>query len=355
MWWSKTVCPIASPRGTSGVTTASLCPSPRSRTGWRPREKKAEPQGEAAYLDWALSEFSGYLAADELYDGPFCVLSVVDARRQRRLLYEVLDHDPTRLDILLFLARLQKQLTARGLTALGITTDASPLYPLPIPLALGDIPHQICEFHILKELTHAVLRVLAQIRKRLAELKPKRPRGRPKNTAEGQRQHGQAQAMQQRVSALFAHRHLFVRRHLSAAERALLLRLARPDRRLRALRAIMDEVYRLFDRRCRTDTALGKLTKLRQRLRRYRRLGKSLDKLYSPNLEKALTFLDDKLLPATSNAVERGNRRHRKMQKSVYRVRSHEALVGRLALDLQREQRAESRSSTIHCLHQERE
>jgi hypothetical protein len=310
---------------------------------------------EVAYLDWALSEFSGYLAADELYDGPFCVLSVVDAGRQRRLLYEVLDHDPTRLDILLFLARLQKQLTARGLTALGITTDASPLYPLPIPLALGDIPHQICEFHIVKELTHAVLRVLAQIRKRLTELKPKRPRGRPKTTAEGQRQRDQAQAIQQRVSALFEHRHLFVRRHLRAAERALLLRLARPDRRLRALRAIMDEVYRLFDRRCRTDTALGKLTKLRQRLRRYRRLGKSLDKLYSPNLEKALTFLDDKLLPATSNAVERGNRRHRKMQKSVYRVRSHEALVGRLALDLQREQRAESRSSTIHCLHQERE
>ena len=185
VWWSKTACRIAPRRGTSGGTTASLCPSPPSRTGWRPRGKKAEPQVEAAYLDWALSEFSGYLAADELYDGPFCVLSVVDARRQRRLLYEVLDHDPTRLDILLFLARLQKQLTARGLTARGITTDASPLYPLPIPLALGDIPHQICEFHILKELTHAVLRVLAQIRKRLTELKPKRPRGRPKTTAEG--------------------------------------------------------------------------------------------------------------------------------------------------------------------------
>jgi hypothetical protein len=221
-------------------------------------------------------------------------------------------------------------------------------------LALGDIPHQVCEFHILKELTKAVLRVLAQIRKRLTEQKPKRPRGRPKNTPEGQRLHGQAQAIQQRVSALFEHRYLFVRRHLSVAERALLRRLARPDRRLRALRAIMDEVYRLFDRRCRTDTALGKLTKLRQRLRRYRRLGKSLDKLYSPNLEKALTFLDDKLLPATSNAVERGNRRHRKMQKSVYRVRNHAALVGRLALDLQRDQQAESRSSTIHCLHQER-
>jgi hypothetical protein len=353
-WWSKTACRIAPHRGTSGVTTASLCPSPPSRTGWRPRGKKAEPHVEAAYLDWALSDFSGYLAADELYDGPFCVLSVVDARRQRRLRYEVLDHDPTRFDILLFLARLQEQLTARGLTALGITTDASPLYPLPIPLALGDIPHQVCEFHVLKELTQMVLRVLAQIRKRWTEQKPKLPRGRPQNTAEGQKLHGQAQAIQQRVAALFEHRYLFVRHHLSAAERALLRRLARPDRRLRALRAIMDEVYRLFDRRCRTDTALDKLTKLRQRLRRYRRLGKSLDKLYSPNLEKALTFLDDKLLPATSNAVERGNRRHRKMQKTVYRVRSHATLIGRLALDLQRDQQADSRSSTIHCLHQDR-
>jgi hypothetical protein len=51
------------------------------------------------------------------------------------------------------------------------------------------------------------------------------------------------------------------------------------------------------------------------------KLGEEPKKVFSPTLEKALTFLDDKLLPATSNAVERGNRRHRKMQKSVYRVR----------------------------------
>ena len=301
-----------------------------------------------------MSDFSGYLAADELYDGPFCVLSVVDARRQRRLLYEVLDHDPTQYDILVFLARLQQQLTARGLTALGITTDGSPLYPVPIPLALGAVRHQVCEFHVLEELTKAVLRVLAQIRKRLAEQKPSLPRGRPRNTQEGQRLRHQAQAIKQRVADLFEHRHLFVRHHLDAAQRDLLGRLARPDRRLRALRAIMDEVYRLFDRRCRTETALSKLAKLRQRVKRYRSLGKALDKLHSPNLEKALTFLDDKLLPATSNAVERGNRRHRKMQKTVYRVRTHATLVGRMALDLQRDQQAGGRSATLHCLHQQR-
>jgi hypothetical protein len=32
------------------------------------------------YLDSALADFSDYIADDELYDGPFCVLSIVDNR-----------------------------------------------------------------------------------------------------------------------------------------------------------------------------------------------------------------------------------------------------------------------------------
>ena len=53
-----------------------------------------------------------------------------------------------------------------------------------------------------------------------------------------------------------------------------------------------------------------------------------LKKLLAPGLEKALVFLDERLLGATSNAVERGNRRYRKMQKTVYRVRTQRAIEG---------------------------
>jgi DNA-binding transcriptional ArsR family regulator len=266
----------------------------------------------------------------------------------------VLDHDPTRADVLWFLARLKEAITARGGVVRGITTDASPLYPLPIALLFGSIPHQVCEFHILKELTKAVLHALASIRKRLAAAAPPLPHGRPKNTPEAQRRLRRAKALRDRVTELFDERHLFVRHHLSAAQRDTLRRLVRGQPQLRALRAIMGEVYRLFDRRCGIATALAKLARLRRRVRRYRSLGKSLDKLHSPNLEKALTFLDDKLLPATSNAVERGNRRYRKMQKSIYQVRTQAALVGRLALDLQRDQQRDGRSATMDCLHEER-
>ena len=116
----------------------------------------------------------------------------------------------------------------------------------------------------------------------------------------------------------------------------------------------MEEVYRLFDRRCRTATALAKLAKLRARLRRFGRLREALKKLLAPGLEKALVFLDEKLLGSTSNAVERGNRRYRKMQKTVYRVRTHRAIEVRLALDLVRERQAQGRAETTRTLHQAR-
>ena len=68
----------------------------------------------------------------------------------------------------------------------------------------------------------------------------------------------------------------------------------------------MEEVYRLFDRRCRMATALAKLARLRARLRRFVRLREVLKKLFLPGLEKALVFLDEKLL---GGDVERGGAR----------------------------------------------
>ena len=104
----------------------------------------------------------------------------------------------------------------------------------------------------------------------------------------------------------------------------------------------------------RTDTALAKLAKLRRRVRRFKEVGKILNKLQSPNLDKALTFFDDKLLPSTSNAVERGNRRHRKMQKTVYRVRTQEHIHDRIALDMLRDSQKEGRTNTVKVLHRAR-
>ena len=212
--------------------------------------------------------------------------------------------------------------------------------------------HQICEFHVLKEITTAVLHALAKLRKEIVAQLPKQPRGRP--SKERRAQAWLIAQQKRRVAELFEHRYLFARHHLSAAQQKQLQRLTYGRKQLRTLRKIMDEVYRLFDRRCRTQTALKKLQKLRRRVRHFKKLGKSLDKLKSPNLEKALVFLDDQLLEATSNAVERANRRFRKAQKSIYCVRTKQHLEQRLALDLHREQRAARRAYSMKSLHHAR-
>ena len=278
---------------------------------------------DGALLDWALASFSGYVAADELYEGPSCVLSAVDNRRYKRMLSTVLDHDPTHDDITAFLGRLKTALEDRGFTLQGITTDGSALYPEPIRTVFGEVAHQICPFHVLKELTQGVLRAVARERERLTKSTPTLKRGRPSSKEQAARRLARkSKQMQEKISDVFQDRFLCVKRRLKPSERTQFLHITRGVPQLRTLREIMEHIYALFDRRCRTQTALGKLQKLRQWVNRFQWIGDTLKKVFSPPLEKALTFLDDKLLPATSNAVERGNRRHRKMQKSVYRVRS---------------------------------
>ena len=306
-----------------------------------------------SYLDWGLAAFSGYIAVDELYDGPFCVLSIVDNHTFKRLLYQVLDHDPEHTDITAFLRRFQLALRLRGLALRGVTTDGSPLYPEPLQAVFGDVPHQICEFHILKEFTKAVLQAVATVRKDLAARKPRLKRGRP-STSAAKRAVRQGERLQQKIGDLFGPRYLFVQHDLTLTERQTLQRITRGLPQLRTLRTVLAEVYRLFDRRCRTDTALSKLARLRQRVRRFKPIGKLVNKLRSPNLEKALTFLDDKLLPSTSNAVERGNRRHRKMQKTIYRVRTQEHINNRIALDMLRDAQRQGRRTTLEVLHKTR-
>src|SRR2546425_347451 len=122
-------CPTGQQVGTSGETIVSLSLLRRSSTGSRLGGKKAQVRMDTDFLDWALADFSGDVAADELYDGPFCMLSAVDNRRDKRLLYDVLDHDPTHDDIRTFLGRLKTVLAARGLILLGVTTDGSALSP----------------------------------------------------------------------------------------------------------------------------------------------------------------------------------------------------------------------------------
>jgi hypothetical protein len=229
-----------------------------------------------AFLDWALEAFSGSVAADELYEGPSCVLSAVAKRPYKRMLYAVLDHDPHHAAIEVFLGRVKTALAERHLTLKGITTDGSALYPEPLRQVFGDVPHQLCTFHGIKELTTGILKAVAKERGRLAQSKPTLKRGRVSSKEKAARRSARkSQSIQQKISDLFQDRFLFVKRHLIRSERKRFMHLTRGRPQLRKLREIMDHMYALFDRRCRTQTALGKLKKLRQWVKRFQWIGET--------------------------------------------------------------------------------
>src|SRR5713226_1602719 len=221
-------CPTDPPVGTYGAITACLFLLPPCRIGWRRGEKKAQGHMGGAFLEWALEAVSGYAAVDELYEGPYCVLSAVDNRQYKRVLYEVLDHDATHTDIEAFLGRLKTALDARGLALKGITTDGSALYPEPIRIVFGDVPHQLCTFHMIKDLTKGVLKAVAKERERLARSKPKLKRGRPSSKdKEARRRARKSKDSHQKISAVFQDRFLFVKRRLTPSERKRLIHITR--------------------------------------------------------------------------------------------------------------------------------
>jgi len=261
----------------------------------------------------------------------------------------VLDPAPTHDDIRTFLARLQTALTARDLTLRGITTAGAALSPAPVEERFPGMPHHICTFPLLADVVKAVSGGVASARKSRAVTQPTLGQGRPATRAAKAAARKKKRLEQQRVD-LSTHRHLFVQQHLRPSERQRLGRITQGLPPWRTLRALREQVYALCDRRCRTQTALDTLATRRRRLLRFPQLGKTRKKLCSPTLEKALTFLDDHLLPSTSHAVERGNRRSRKRQRQVYRVRTQEQIRARLALDMWREAQAEGRQQTLASL-----
>jgi hypothetical protein len=247
------------------------------------------------------------------------------------------------------------QLQTYPLVVIGVTTDGSSIYPGPLAEVFPGARHQVCEFHTLKEMNLLALRAVARVRKQLrAQLLP-RQRGRPAKgrTPQARRQARREKAARDRITALWENRHLFVQRKLTAREQAKLKRITRGQPQLRALREFVDAFYKLFDRRCSTATALGKLNRLRRRhfFAHFPALHSLVRKLQSPNLEKALEFLDDDLLEPTSNAAERANRRHRKMQKTVYRFRCRRMIVARITLDMLWQCQRQSRAAPKRALH----
>jgi IS1 family transposase len=271
-----------------------------------------------------VDHFSGYLGLDEVHDGPYCIFYAVDVVLQKLIAFQISD-SAGNAECLRFLRSL-KDLKVRG-----VTTDGLTIYRHTVPEVFATARHQVCVFHVLKELNESILRVLARFRRSLPRPPPRRG-GRPKLGELRTADH----PMTRLKHEVWTHRFAWVLKHPTPAQRRVLRRLGRRYPLLATLREFEDRLYQLFDRRRRKATAQLKLQNLRQHrmFNRFPQLDEIRREIASPNLDKALEFLDDPNLPATNNAVERENRRHRKRQKTIYRARTRETIATRIRFSM---------------------
>jgi transposase-like protein len=123
------------------------------------------------YQPWVVSEFSGILCVDEVYQGQLALLLAVDPAApdgDRLVGYQLVHGNVDATDIERFLAHLREV----GIDPDQVITDGSSLYPTVLAKVWPDAAHQLCLFHETRHVTKATMKAINAIRKSLPHPPP---------------------------------------------------------------------------------------------------------------------------------------------------------------------------------------
>src|SRR3954470_5858398 len=197
----------------------------------------------ADHRRWVLDRFSGTLCLDELHLGRTTLLLATDPLQDLPVAFALVsanDSDHMR--------RFLKNLKTWGLMPEVVVTDGSNLYPELLAELWPDARHQLCVFHVLKDLHKLVLAPARRPRgglSRRGNRGRKRKRGRP---AKG-RARRRGLTNKQKSASVFEHRYLVVRRRdrMSAQDQADLATMTSYLPELQTLRDFVDRLELLFE------------------------------------------------------------------------------------------------------------
>ena len=288
------------------------------------------------YWAFVVATFSGVLCVDEVHDSGKVILFASDPLNDFTVSFELVeDNDQDHMD-----AFLQK-LKDRGLKVEVAITDGSPLYKDSLQSHWRDVEHQLCIFHVIKDVNQLILAGVRAIRNQLqrqGNKGRKRKPGRPTEKIRQQRQRRKGMTKKEQATFIGEHLYLIVRKEdeLTDEEQADLELMFQIAPELELFRRFNQQFYRLFEK------------DITQQQARYRRtqmvnnpdyqanefLAKALKKLAKDKFEKMITFLAWENVDRTNNHVERNNRVFRMMQKTRYKRRKKHTLEKALELHL---------------------
>ena len=284
-----------------------------------------------------LDLFSGTLCVDELHLGRFTLLLATDPLADVPVAFALVDKNDQD-----HMRRFLQNLKNWGLNPKVVVTDGSNLYPAVLTELWSDADHQLCVFHVIKDINKLILDAVRRMRTAMnrrgkAGRKKKRGRKGAKSKAAAARR---GLTVKEKAHFVFKHRHLIVKRreNLTESERDDLTRMLEYLPALSSLRRFADRIYWLFDTPkdrhqagCRraaivSDTEFQAVPEL----------VKAMEQVDAEKFAKLMAYLKNPLSRRvrTNNHVERTNRMFRFLEKVRYKWRRRKTLVRFVVLKL---------------------
>jgi transposase-like protein len=281
--------------------------------------------------------FSGTLCIDELHLGRFTLLLATDPLADLPVAFALVDQNDQD-----HMRRFLGNLKNWDFLPQVVVTDGSNLYPAVLAELWPDADHQLCVFHVIKDINKLILDAVRRMRKAMnrrgqAGRKKKRGRKGAKSRAKAARR---GLTVKEKANFVFKHRHLIVKRreNLTESERDDLGRMQEYLPELSKLRRFADRIYWLFDTPkdahqagCRRSAIVRDPA-----FQAVPELVNAMEQLGPEKFAKLMAYLKNPLSRRvrTNNHVERTNRMFRFLEKVRYKWRRRKTLVRFVVLTL---------------------
>ncbi len=284
----------------------------------------------ASHRHMVLQRFSGTLCVDELHLGVYTLLLATDPLADLPVGFALVGANDQE-----HMRRFLNNLACWGLRPEVVVSDGSSLYPPLLAAIWPQAQHQLCVFHLLRDVLDKVLDAVRRLRRTQARRgrggRPRR-RGRPSRLQKARRRrHGPT--VKDKAAFVWKHRFVIVKRteKLTKTEWDDLVRMFQYLPELRPLWYFSRDVYRLLDDSKTLRVARWRYTLLRHdpKYQEVCELAAALDLLAESKLGKAMAFVTQPVerQVRTNNHVERMNRRLRFAEKVRYRWRKRKWVV----------------------------
>jgi Transposase len=313
----------------------------------------------AVHRQLVLERFSGTLCVDELHLGRFTLLLATDPISDLPVAFALVsrnDQDHMR--------RFLKNLATWGMKPTVVVTDGSSLYPAVLANLWPTARHQLCVFHVLKDINKLILngvRRLARAMARRGQSGRKRKRGRPSKAQQAARA-AAGPTNKEKAAFVMKHRFLIVKKYddLTAKQWEDLTRMFEYLPQMRTMWNFAGEVNEVFGHKARVQTLYRRRAVLlgKKEYKEVTELQEAMEMLEKGKFRKMVAFSYSEIgkKVRTNNHVERTNRTFRFAEKVRYKWRQRKWVLRYVLLALDRwwRQAAETARRASEPSHQPR-